>query len=96
MKRVKRNVRIERGESMRSLKRRKTTVEGIDCHIKNPKCRFFTTVSGSNGDDDIWGFLRRDCPLGLGREYELNDFMRCLPLPTCKKHVNFYDFNLGQ
>lgn len=62
VKRVKRNVRIERGESMRSLKRRKMTVEGIDCHIRNPKCRFFTTVSGSTGDDDIWGFLRRDCP----------------------------------
>lgn len=34
----------------KALKKRKMAVEGMDCHIKNPKKRFLTTMSGGGGE----------------------------------------------
>lgn len=34
-----------KGESKKALVRKNRTVERIDCHIKNPRNRFFTMVS---------------------------------------------------
>lgn len=33
------------------LKMMKMTVEGMDCHIKNPKKRFLTTMFGGGGGE---------------------------------------------
>ena len=35
---------------MKIRKKRKIRVEEIDCHIRNPKKRFFTTIDGGGGE----------------------------------------------
>lgn len=43
----------------RVLKMKKMTVEGIDCHMRNPNKRLWTTVPG--GEDEAIGFQRVLC-----------------------------------
>lgn len=43
----------------RVLKMKKMTVEGIDCHMRNPKKRLWTTMPG--GEDEAIGFQRVLC-----------------------------------
>ena len=49
-------------EMKKVLKKRKVAVEGMECHIKNPKNRFLTTISGDVVKDMVTVF----CVFGFG------------------------------
>lgn len=44
-------------EMKKVLKKRKVAVEGMECHIKNPKNRFLTTISGDVVKDMVTVFV---------------------------------------
>lgn len=44
-------------EMKKVLKKRKVAVEGMECHIKNPKKRFLTTISGDVVKDMVTVFV---------------------------------------